>query len=302
MSPAIKTVAIAGASGSLGPTVLEKLVEAGFKVRVLRRNGSKSTFPEGMDVVDVDYSSKESLAAALAGQEAVVNAINHPALQQHLALVDAAAAAGVRRIVPSEFGSDLDNPLTRALPPFADKVRVQEYLEEKIKTTPGLSYTLVYNVAFLDWGLAHDFILALSQYKPLLIDGGDLPFSATTLASIGDAVVGILTHLDETKNRSVRVQDLVTTQNRLLALAKQVAPDKPWQEPAVASFDDMIAAADDRLGRGIFDHETFVPYILRAVMSPGYGGKLVKTDNELLGIKGKTEDDVIEMLKTVLLP
>jgi hypothetical protein len=35
-------------------------------------------------------------------------------------------------------------------------------------------------------------------------------------------------------------------------------------------------------------------------MEPGYGGKFDKVDNELLGVKGKTEEDVLEILKKVI--
>lgn len=70
---AIKNVAIAGASGNLGPVVFQKLVSSGkFNVRVLRRNGSSSTFPAGTDVVDVDFESIEDLTVALQGQDAVI--------------------------------------------------------------------------------------------------------------------------------------------------------------------------------------------------------------------------------------
>ncbi len=158
----------------------------------------------------------------------------------------------------------------------------------------------MYNIAFLDWGLKYDFILALSGGKPLLINGGDLPFSATTLGSIGDAVVGILTHPAETKNRAVRIQDIVTTQNQLLALAKKVAPSKTW-EPINADLDELTAASDARLAKGLYDMETFGPYLFRALFDPECGGKIETTDNELLGVKGKTEEDVVEILKGILL-
>ncbi len=60
MSAAIKKVAITGAAGDLGVVVLDKLVGSGkFEVRVLRRFGSKSTFPAGIEVVDVDFQSAD---------------------------------------------------------------------------------------------------------------------------------------------------------------------------------------------------------------------------------------------------
>jgi hypothetical protein len=238
------------------------------------------------------------LKSALVGQDAVVSTVGYSGLQSQLTLIDAAAAAGVKRIIPSDFGANLDNLKTRQLPVFGDKAKVHEHISDKSKTTD-LTYTLVYNNAFLDWGLERDFILRISDAKPIIIDGGDLPFSATTLGSVADAVVGILNHPEETKNRSVRIHDIVTSQNQLLVLAKKVAPNKSW-EVVHAKLDDLTAAADARLAKGIYDAETFTPYLARATFDPGFGGKFDITDNELLGVKGVLEDEVTQILKKIL--
>lgn len=298
MAPIIKNVAIVGAAGSLGSVIFKKLLSAGvFNVRVLRRVGSKSTFPSGISVVDIDYDSPASLKAALDGQDAIVVTLAG-SFADELPLIDAAVAAGVQRFIPSSFGSDLDNANTRQLPVFADKKKTHEKLVE-VSQNSDLSYTEVYNSAFLDWGLEKDFLLRISDYKPQLIDGGDLPFSATTLGSVADAVVGILKNPEGTKNKALFIHDLVITQNQLLTMGKRVAPGKPW-EPQVVKLDDLISGANERLAKGLYDMETFVPFLWQAVMGPGYGGKFERVDNELLGLKGKTEEDVVEILKELI--
>jgi uncharacterized protein YbjT (DUF2867 family) len=296
MASTIKNVAVVGAAGNLGGAILDKLVASGkFNIKVLKRSGSKSSLPAAMDVVEVDFTSLDSLKSALAGQDAVVSAVGMQGLESQLLLIDAAASAGVKRFIPSEFGSNLENPNTRKLPVFAGKMKVQNHIIETSKTTD-LTYTLVYNNAFLDWGIKNDFLLSTSDSKPVLINGGDLLFSATSVPSVGDAVVGILSHPAETKNRAVRIHDLMTSHNKLLALAKQAAPGRDWK-PVTVSLDDLVAKADERLAKGIYDQETFVPYLYRAVLDPNYGGKFEQTDNELLGVKGKTDQDIIELFK-----
>lgn len=290
-----KNIALAGASGSLGSVILERLRAHGFNVKVLRRTGSSSTFPEGVNVVDVDYSSVEQLTAALKGQDALVSAVGSMQIAVQDVLVDAAVAARVKRFLPSDFGSNLANAKTRQLPVFTHKVKIQDYLVEKAKTSD-LTYTFVCNNAFLDWGLEHGFLLKTSDYKPTIIDGGDIIFSATTLSSVGDAVAGIMNHPEETKNRFVHIEDIKISQNKLLELSKKVAPEKPWA-PAYVKLDDLTANADARLAAGKIDMETFAPYLFRAVLDPTYEGNFHKTDNELLGIKGRTEADVVEILK-----
>lgn len=264
MSATLKNAAIVGAAGDVGSVILDKLVGSGkFNVKVLRRPGSKLSVPAGIDVAEVDFTSLDSLKSALAGQDAVISAVGTAGLESQLLLVDAAASAGVKRFIPSDFGADLENPKARQLPVFGLKVKVENHLIETAKTT-GLTYTFVFNNAFLDYGISHDFVLSTSNSKPILVDGGDLLFSTTSLPSVGDAVVGILSHPAETKNRAVRIHDLVTSQSKLLALAKQAAPTKAW-EPVTVRLDDMVAKADERLAKGLFGPETFGPYLTRSI-------------------------------------
>lgn len=296
---AYKNVVLAGATGSLGSRIFEKLVAAGkFNITLLRRQGSTSTLPSGYNAIDVDYESVESLTAALKGQDVVISAAGSFSIASQKALIEASLAAGVKRYIPSDFGSDLDVPQTRILPVYTSKIEMQDYLIEKSKTTD-ITYTFIYNGAFLDWGLEHGFLLKVKDNKPSLINGGDAVFSTTTLDSVGDAVVGVLSHPEETKNRTVRVESIKLTQLRLLELAKQAVPEKSW-EPENLNLADAVAASDKQRAEGNIGPFTFIPYLWQAVLQPGYGGSFKETDNKLLGIKPTTEADVIEILKAVL--
>ena len=57
-----------------------------------------------------------------------------------------------------------------------------------------------------------------------LFDSGDKRFSTTTMYTAGVAIVAVLKMGDNSKNRAFKVQDIVTTQNRLLELSKEVTP------------------------------------------------------------------------------
>ncbi|KAL7914073.1 hypothetical protein GGI35DRAFT_490392 [Trichoderma velutinum] len=298
MATTLKNVALTGASGAVGTPVLKALLASGnFNITVLRRNNSKSTFPDNVKVVDVDFESVDSLTAALAGQDAVVSTVGSTGLgDEQKKLIDAAVAAGVKRIVPSEYGCDLENELTAKLPVFAPKVGVAKYLEEKAKTTP-LTYTLAYSGPFLDWGLEHNFLFKSAGSKPILYDGGDAVFSTSTLETVAQAVVGILNNPEETKNRAVRFQSAALSQNQLLKVAKEVAPERDWQ-PEVVKLDDITRVADERLAKGLFDFETFAPYLIRAINDPRYGPQFPSLDNELLGLKQLTEVEIKEIVKS----
>jgi len=303
MSTPIKNVVLLGATGRVGAAVLQKLIHSGnFTVTVLRRAGSQFSTPTGTRVLDIDLTSAEEITAALHGQDAVVSTLSAAAAAAQGPLIEAAAAPGssVRRFIPTEFGSDLANPHTRKLPVFGHKVAIEDKLVEAAKANRKLTYTFIYTSAFLDMCLQTDVLLKTSDSKPVFYDDGKVRFSTTTIETVADAIVGVLSRPEETANRAVYVHDLVTTQYRLLELAKQVAPERPWAKPQMVAIDDIVARSEERLRKGIFDQETVMPYLFRAMLSPGYGGHFEKTDNELLGLKYKSEDDIISILKKLL--
>lgn len=296
MPPSLKNIAIAGASGNVGSIIFHALAKSpDFQVRVLRHHGSKSTFPPGTDVVDVNYSSIEALTAALADQDALVSAVGMAALAKQTFLIDAAIAAGVKRFIPSDFGSNLDNPNVQKSPLFAPKAEIHSYMIEKSKTTD-LSYTFIYTGILMDWDFEHSISLNLVSDKPEIVNGGDIPFSGIMISTAGDAVLGVLANPDTTKNLSLFVEDFTMTQNRLFELAEQANPEKNWQ-PVHVRLEDLEAVARVRLSQGLLDLETFRPYIFQAHMDPAYGGEFSKVDNELVGITRKTEADLLEFMQ-----
>ncbi|KAM0240021.1 hypothetical protein ACHAPO_003001 [Fusarium lateritium] len=293
---ALKNIAIAGAAGDLGSAVFNALVTSNkFNLTVLTRKESKSTFPSGTKVIQVDYDSLESLTAALQGQDAVVSTVGSLAIPSQNLLIDAAVAAGVKRFLPSEFGSNLVVPSVRKLPVFGTKVAIEDKLIELAKQGK-ISYTFVYNGIFLDWGIKHNFFFDFSQPELTIWDQGDAEFSTTTLASVGDAVVGVLAHPEETQDRVVYVQDIVLTQNKVLELAKEVSPGKEWKVKH-DKLDDVTAKSDANVAKGIYDWPTLGPYLFRAIFDSKSIPKFEKLDNELVGIKGVTEEQVKGFLK-----
>lgn len=284
------------ATGNLGPQVLNALVKSGkFDITVLKRIGSDSVVPHGVKVLEVDYESLESLTSALVGQDAVISNLSmaYPNAQQRL--IDAAVAAKVKRFLPGEFGSPMEGR-TRQLPVFGNKVKAEEQLEAYARSVQ-ITYTYVFNGAFLDWGLKTGFVLNMAEYKPAIYDGGDVTFSATTTETIGKAVVGILTHYEETKNRPVYIQDTAISQNKLLAIAKKLTPGKTW-EPVPMNTVAMKAQSDANVAKGIFDKGSMYAYIIVSVFNSEYGSHFQKLDNELLGITQKTEEEIEAIVKT----
>jgi uncharacterized protein YbjT (DUF2867 family) len=98
-------IAITGATGALGRRVADRLTAAGdVPVRLVVRDASRAPQLPGAEVVanPGGFDDPAGLSAALRGADTVyiVSAAEHEnRLQQHVAAVDAAVAAGVQRIV-----------------------------------------------------------------------------------------------------------------------------------------------------------------------------------------------------------
>ncbi|KAM0236569.1 hypothetical protein ACHAP5_009380 [Fusarium lateritium] len=295
MSP-FKNIAVAGASGDLGSAVFSRLVASNkFNLTVLTRSGTKATFPEGIKVIEVDYDSLDSLIAALQGQDAVVSALAGLAIPSQDLLIDAAVAAGVKRFLPSEFGSNLVIPSVRNLPVFRTKVIIEDKLIA-LANEGKISYTFVFNSGFLDWGLDNGLYFDFAKSEFTIWDDGNVEFSTTTLASVGDAVIGVLSHPKETQDRVVYVQSTSLTLNKFLQLAKEVNPSKEWTVKH-AKIDDVTAKSDANVAKGIFDWPTLSAYLIRSLFDAKSVAKFPKLDNELLGVKSVTDDEVKELLR-----
>ncbi|KAJ1560719.1 hypothetical protein HK405_006186 [Cladochytrium tenue] len=278
-------VALAGSSGSLGTAVLQQLVAAGFEITALTRTAGKVPvgLPNVTEVV-VNFENKDSLIEALRGHEAVVSTTGSQSKQAQLALIDAAVAAGVSRFVPSSFGSDYHDPENRALPVYADFIAVEEYLGQ-LAADNKITWTSVANNGFLDWGLKQRFFLDVVERRCTLWDGGDHLVSFTRLSAVGQAVVGILKHPDETRNRIVYIQEAEASLKDLVNIVNELHPAgaDSWVLP-LQSTKDAVAESYAALAKGQLDMSVLMGFLVRAALRPE-ASHFKKNDNDLLGVK-----------------
>lgn len=262
---------------------------------VLSRSSSHQLDPR-VQVKVVDYASIDSITAAITGQDALINSLAIGSIPGdiHLRLVEAAHAAGIQRFLPSEFGSDTANPLAAKLPVFADKIAVVQRLKELSAANSAFSYTSLITGPFFDWGIEHKFIIDLSGPSARIFDGGDVPFSGTTLSGIGRAVVGVLKHPAETQNRHVYVADAEVTQNQILRWSGK----EDLIERVPVKTEDLELEAYEIVKQPNPDFGKFaVNLITRAIFGGKFGGRFARTDNELLGVSRLTEAQIVEIVK-----
>ncbi|KAK6511092.1 hypothetical protein TWF481_000014 [Arthrobotrys musiformis] len=292
----IERVLVIGASGNLGEPILRALLASGaFTVSALTRNGSSHSFPGGVTILTTDYSPS-SLEAALAGQDAVVSVVAGAALGEQKKLIDAAVASGVKLFIPSEFGSNTDNKEAQELVPiFSRKVEIREYLESQ--AIKGLRWTGIVTGPVFDRSLKLGVLgFDIPARKATIYDSGDRPFTASTVAQVSSAVVGVLRNPNRTKNKYVYVGSFTTTQNEILTTLEAVTGGG-WTVGKASSAEKVEVGKEQVLRRR--DSTAIRPLITAAMYHERSGSDFeseIGLSNEILGLGKEDLETVVKQV------
>jgi uncharacterized protein YbjT (DUF2867 family) len=248
-------VLVLGGTGHLGAQVVREVVQRGHHVRALVRAGAETgkLSALGAELVRGNLLDRASLDAALAGCDALITtAIGYSNRRKGDArggadtrgnrnLVDAAAAAGVRRFV---FCSVLTCDRAPSVPHFWHKKLVEDYLEER-----GVPFVALRPGAFLDQGPADFWAAGLKKGRLRFIANPRVPLTfvhssdvAKYLARALDLKLGVSSaKIDIGTDRAVSLAELAGMMATFLG--RRVTPQvPPWP---------IISAA--LLAAGLFD-------------------------------------------------
>lgn len=109
--------AVSGATGAVGSRVATRLAESGQSQRLVVRDAGRAPDLPGAEVAEASYEEPEAMEKALAGAETFFMVSASEAadrMRQHVATVDAAVAAGVKRIVHLSFLGAPRRPRSRS--------------------------------------------------------------------------------------------------------------------------------------------------------------------------------------------
>jgi uncharacterized protein YbjT (DUF2867 family) len=175
-------IAVTGATGGLGSRVARRLAEAGAAQRLVVRDPDRAPSLPGTGVARASYDDPASVRAALTGVDTLffVSAGEHPdRVGLHRGAIDAALAAGVRRIVYTSF-------LAAAADATFTFARDHWHTEQHIRET-GVPFT------FLRDGLYQDFLPYLvgpdSVIRGPAGDGRTAPVARDDIADVAAAVL-----------------------------------------------------------------------------------------------------------------
>ncbi|MGD3110102.1 SDR family oxidoreductase [Streptomyces sp. YGL11-2] len=103
-------IVVTGATGNIGRSLVGRLLEEGAAVRALTRDPARAGLPERAEVVRADLGEETDLTPLLTDADALFLNLAAGGGEAATRLIDAAAKAGVRRIVLNSSLSVTDTP------------------------------------------------------------------------------------------------------------------------------------------------------------------------------------------------
>jgi hypothetical protein len=133
----------------------------------------------------------------------------------------------------------------------------------------------------------------VAHCSAIIYDSGTERFTGTTLEGIGQSVVGVLQHPNETANRFVKAQSIITCQNELLK-AFQSATGKQW-EVQRASTKTLMENGKSKFQEGVSGW--ILDLVVAQLFDEGQSRCLLarsreESDADLLGIAEESPEQV----------
>ena len=275
-------VAVIGASGTVGLPISRSLLESGHDVLAISR-GRTGENAARLDALvssgaslhhQADLTEIASLARALRGCEVLVVAMRAspriiPATEP--AILAAALKAGVRRLVPDDFGTHSMATPYGVSAHFDAKKRFHEQLEAS-----GMPWTVIY-----PGGIAEYFLPNLRAPATVYAWGDtSLPYPIHTLADIGAISARAATD-ERTAGHAVALDAFLVTTDELIDLLARQWPEHPFarDERSSAELERLHRTGNPDPGAGRLSEReimgvSYANFVLGTLGAPDHPGTL----------------------------
>jgi uncharacterized protein YbjT (DUF2867 family) len=292
-----RKIAIVGGTGTVGSPTLSALLAANLHtLTAISRADSNAIFPSNVTVKKGDYTSHPFIVSALTGNDVLIMQLGIFSNDQQVPLIKAAAEAGVKYILPTEFGSDLNAPFAKSFPMLTGKVQYRELVEEL-----GMSWVCIVNNPWFDWSLKGGMWgVDIPSKKASLYAGAEAKFNTTTLRQVGRGVASLLSlpdaQLKKYKNSPVYLSSFCVSQREILDAAIRATGTKEsdWdiETPNAEEVIEGSRKAVKEGNRMAFIKEFYITHMLEGA-GGDYQGKAVR-DIKVLGLKEEILDEVVK--------
>lgn len=251
------TVLVCGGTGRLGTLVVGGLAARGLPVRVMTRDLERAAHLRApqVEVVVGDVRERASVAAAAAGAEVVVSAVQGfagpgrvtPAAVDrdgNLHLIDAARSAGADVVLMSVVGAAADSPM--------ELFRMKHAAEAALAAS-GVPSTVVRATAFLELWVELLTSTAGRRNRPLVFGTGQNPINFVSVRDVAALVERVVID-PATRGRALEIggpDDLTMNELARLVAAHRGTPTEPRHVPraALRVMAATVGRARPELGR-----------------------------------------------------
>ncbi|MGR3868794.1 NAD(P)H-binding protein [Streptomyces graminifolii] len=268
-------ILVTGATGTIGSEVVRQLAARGEKVRALTRDPERADVPSGVETVRGHPADRASVEAALTGVEVafLVGVFGPDDAEHDRGLVEAARAAGVRRIVKlSGIGTG---------EPAVGPVGTWHVAGEQAVRDSGLEWTILRPSAFatntLGWAAS---LRAGSPVPNTSGDGGQGVVDPRDVSEV--AVAALLDPAHSERTYTLTGPEVLTVPAQAAVLADVLGRPVPVRDLSSAEAREYL------LGLGFSDTFIDASEISRAFVRGG-GNEVVTDDvGEVLGRPART--------------
>jgi nucleoside-diphosphate-sugar epimerase len=293
------------ATGKIGSHFLKHILASGtHNITVLTRPGSNLTLPDGVAVVEVDYTSESSITSALRNQDFLTISLSVATPPgTHARIVSAAAAAGVPYVMPNYYGFGLGARAgTLATDPL---LSIFSAAIDDVRNTDGVSFVA------LCCGFWYEFSLAMGEEwygfdigkrRVTFYGDGTDRVSTTTWEQCGRALAALLRlpvsreagpAVEDWRDQGLHISSFLISQRDMLDSLNRVlgTTDDDWD----ISYQDVKERHQiglDELQKG--NRRGFAKAMYASVFVPGAGGDYetgYEMDNVKLGLPREDLDE-----------
>ena len=309
----IENVAIVGAAGRSGGAISDALIKGKkHRVTAITRPDSTNKMPSGLhDIKTTGYDDHALLVKALEGQDALIITMSVTAPpESQTKLIDAAVEAGVKWIMPNEWGYDLSKDNTGDdIMPRARRVAVREYLDKVgTKQTQWITLCCGFWYEFSLAGTEARYGFDFDKKKVTYYDDGNTKINTSTFSQVGRAVASLLSmkilpdnendksaYLSQYAHRAVRVSSFFVSQRDMYQSVLKVTGDseQDWtitHEDVVKRFHrgQRLLKEGQMVGFGILLYA-------RVFYKDGAGDYNDELDNAVLGLPEENLDEATKI-------